>query len=118
MERESTSEGGREREGEGLRDGVDRPGGQEDACRKVGRKISHHVTVICPRFPPSLSSPLSLFNWSIPFLCWLAIVVLFGATLVFFFIPLRYVILIWGQWIGGEEERGGREGGEEGRESE
>lgn len=57
MERESTSEGEREREGEGSRGGdahVGRPG-VEDACRRVGRKISHHVTVICPRLPPSLN---------------------------------------------------------------
>ncbi|XP_053336868.1 multiple C2 and transmembrane domain-containing protein 1 isoform X2 [Clarias gariepinus] len=36
------------------------------------------------------------FNWTVPFLSWLAIVALFGATLIVYFIPLRYIILAWG----------------------
>ncbi|XP_051972371.1 multiple C2 and transmembrane domain-containing protein 1-like isoform X2 [Xyrauchen texanus] len=36
------------------------------------------------------------FNWSVPFLSWLAITVLcVGATLIYF-IPLRYIVLAWG----------------------
>uniref|UniRef100_A0A673LT15 Multiple C2 and transmembrane domain-containing protein 1-like n=1 Tax=Sinocyclocheilus rhinocerous TaxID=307959 RepID=A0A673LT15_9TELE len=36
------------------------------------------------------------FNWSVPFLSWLAIMVLCtGATLIYF-IPLRYIVLVWG----------------------
>ncbi|KAL1274732.1 hypothetical protein QQF64_027546, partial [Cirrhinus molitorella] len=36
------------------------------------------------------------FNWTVPFLSWLAIVALFAATFVVYFIPLRYIVLAWG----------------------
>ncbi|XP_067087316.1 LOW QUALITY PROTEIN: multiple C2 and transmembrane domain-containing protein 1 [Osmerus mordax] len=36
------------------------------------------------------------FNWTVPFLSWLAIVTLCVATLAVYFIPLRYIVLAWG----------------------
>ncbi|KAJ8285476.1 hypothetical protein GJAV_G00027220 [Gymnothorax javanicus] len=36
------------------------------------------------------------FNWTVPFLSWLAIVALCVATVVIYFIPLRYIVLVWG----------------------
>ncbi|XP_057688750.1 multiple C2 and transmembrane domain-containing protein 1 isoform X3 [Corythoichthys intestinalis] len=36
------------------------------------------------------------FNWTVPFLSWLAIVALGMATLIVYFIPLRYIVLAWG----------------------
>ncbi|MEQ2291009.1 Multiple C2 and transmembrane domain-containing protein 1 [Ameca splendens] len=36
------------------------------------------------------------FNWTVPFLSWLAIVVLGVATVVIYFIPLRFIVLAWG----------------------
>ncbi|XP_029018208.1 multiple C2 and transmembrane domain-containing protein 1 isoform X2 [Betta splendens] len=36
------------------------------------------------------------FNWTVPFLSWLAIVALGVATIVVYFIPLRYIVLAWG----------------------
>ncbi|CAL9708204.1 unnamed protein product [Knipowitschia caucasica] len=36
------------------------------------------------------------FNWTVPFLSWLAIVALVVATIVVYFIPLRYIVLAWG----------------------
>nr|XP_020508034.1 multiple C2 and transmembrane domain-containing protein 1 isoform X2 [Labrus bergylta] len=36
------------------------------------------------------------FNWTVPFLSWLAIVALGVATLLIYFIPLRYIVLAWG----------------------
>lgn len=36
------------------------------------------------------------FNWTVPFLSWLAIVALCAATLVVYYIPLRYIVLAWG----------------------
>uniref|UniRef100_A0A3B4ZH60 Multiple C2 and transmembrane domain containing 1 n=1 Tax=Stegastes partitus TaxID=144197 RepID=A0A3B4ZH60_9TELE len=36
------------------------------------------------------------FNWTVPFLSWLAIVALGVATIVIYFIPLRYIVLAWG----------------------
>uniref|UniRef100_A0A3Q2YNP6 Multiple C2 domains, transmembrane 2a n=1 Tax=Hippocampus comes TaxID=109280 RepID=A0A3Q2YNP6_HIPCM len=38
----------------------------------------------------------NLFNWSVPFMSCLACLVLFVATLLLYFIPLRYIVLIWG----------------------
>ncbi|NXA91886.1 MCTP1 protein, partial [Melanocharis versteri] len=36
------------------------------------------------------------FNWTVPFLSWLAIVALSVFTVVLYFIPLRYIVLVWG----------------------
>ncbi|XP_037831183.1 multiple C2 and transmembrane domain-containing protein 1 isoform X4 [Kryptolebias marmoratus] len=36
------------------------------------------------------------FNWTVPFLSWLAIVALGVATVLIYFIPLRFIVLIWG----------------------
>ncbi|KAM6149130.1 multiple C2 and transmembrane domain-containing protein 1 isoform 9-T9 [Erethizon dorsatum] len=36
------------------------------------------------------------FNWTVPFLSWLAIVALCVFTVVLYFIPLRYIVLVWG----------------------
>uniref|UniRef100_A0A3Q2Z0A2 Multiple C2 domains, transmembrane 2a n=1 Tax=Hippocampus comes TaxID=109280 RepID=A0A3Q2Z0A2_HIPCM len=41
----------------------------------------------------------NLFNWSVPFMSCLACLVLFVATLLLYFIPLRYIVLIWGKCI-------------------
>lgn len=39
-----------------------------------------------------------MFNWSVPFLSCLACLVLFVATMLLYFIPLRYIVLIWGEF--------------------
>ena len=39
----------------------------------------------------------SLFEWSVPFLCWMAVTILLLASILFYFVPLRYVILVWGK---------------------
>lgn len=36
------------------------------------------------------------FNWTVPFLGWLAVFVLAVATIVLCFIPLRYILLVYG----------------------
>ncbi|KAK2848147.1 hypothetical protein Q7C36_009829 [Tachysurus vachellii] len=36
------------------------------------------------------------FNWSVPFLSFMACCVLFTATATVYFIPLRYIVLLWG----------------------
>nr|XP_047902571.1 multiple C2 and transmembrane domain-containing protein 1 isoform X7 [Anser cygnoides] len=36
------------------------------------------------------------FNWTVPFLSWLAIVALCVFTIILYFIPLRYIVLVWG----------------------
>ncbi|XP_029008653.1 multiple C2 and transmembrane domain-containing protein 2 isoform X2 [Betta splendens] len=38
----------------------------------------------------------NIFNWSVPFLSTLACVGLFAATALLYFVPLRYIVLIWG----------------------
>ncbi|XP_061478398.1 multiple C2 and transmembrane domain-containing protein 1 isoform X2 [Rhineura floridana] len=35
-------------------------------------------------------------NWTVPFLSWLAIVALCVFTVILYFIPLRYIVLVWG----------------------
>lgn len=48
-------------------------------------------------FTVSFSSICSTFNWTVPFLSWLAIVALGVATTIIYFIPLRYIVLAWGE---------------------
>uniref|UniRef100_A0A3B3W289 Multiple C2 and transmembrane domain containing 1 n=1 Tax=Poecilia latipinna TaxID=48699 RepID=A0A3B3W289_9TELE len=36
------------------------------------------------------------FNWTVPFLSWLVIVALVVATIIVYFIPLRFIVLAWG----------------------
>ncbi|KAM9743667.1 multiple C2 and transmembrane domain-containing protein 1 isoform 2-T2 [Menidia menidia] len=36
------------------------------------------------------------FNWTVPFLSWLAIVALGVSTTIIYFIPLRFIVLAWG----------------------
>ncbi|KAL6106796.1 uncharacterized protein ACO6RY_10581 [Pungitius sinensis] len=38
----------------------------------------------------------NIFNWSVPFLSCLSCLVLFVATVLLYFIPLRYIVLTWG----------------------
>lgn len=38
----------------------------------------------------------SLLNWRVPFLSTMAILVFLGGTVLFYTVPIRYVILIWG----------------------
>lgn len=42
--------------------------------------------------------PYSTFNWTVPFLSVLACLVLAAATVILYFIPLRYIVLIWGKY--------------------
>ncbi|XP_040584782.1 multiple C2 and transmembrane domain-containing protein 1 isoform X8 [Mesocricetus auratus] len=35
------------------------------------------------------------FNWTVPFLSWLAIAALCVFTVILYFIPLRYIVLVW-----------------------
>ncbi|XP_055089319.1 multiple C2 and transmembrane domain-containing protein 1 isoform X3 [Symphalangus syndactylus] len=36
------------------------------------------------------------FNWTVPFLSWLAIIALCVFTVILYCIPLRYIVLVWG----------------------
>uniref|UniRef100_UPI00398E385C multiple C2 and transmembrane domain-containing protein 1 isoform X1 n=1 Tax=Pristiophorus japonicus TaxID=55135 RepID=UPI00398E385C len=36
------------------------------------------------------------FNWTVPFLTWLAVFVLTAGTLILYFVPLRYILLVYG----------------------
>ena len=56
----------------------------------------------CPVTPtpnqPCVLIP-STFNWTVPFCSWLACLVLFLATTLAYFIPLRYIVLAWGECL-------------------
>lgn len=54
-----------------------------------------HVTSNLQSHSPFLY--FSTFNWTVPFLSWLAIVALGVATTIIYFIPLRYIVLAWGE---------------------
>jgi len=38
----------------------------------------------------------SLFNWSVPYCSMLAVIVLCGGAILFYFIPPNYIVLAWG----------------------
>lgn len=42
------------------------------------------------------SSSCSIFNYSVPELTWLAVLLLVAATLVLHFVPIRVILLLWG----------------------
>ena len=43
--------------------------------------------------------PFSLLYWTVPFLCWMAIVILLGAMTITYYISVRYIILIYGKLV-------------------
>merc|ERR1719330_419288 len=43
-----------------------------------------------------LESVENVFNFSVPFLSWLAFVVVFIVTIVLYFVPLRVLLILWG----------------------
>lgn len=53
------------------------------------QELSFHVTQLFS---------LSIFNWTVPFMSCLACLVLFVATALLYWIPLRYLVLIWGKF--------------------
>lgn len=40
---------------------------------------------------------VSMFNWTVPFLSALALLVFITAAIITYFIPIRYIVLIWGE---------------------
>lgn len=38
----------------------------------------------------------SIFNFTVPFLSWIAIGLLVAASIVLYFIPIRYLLMLWG----------------------
>lgn len=41
-------------------------------------------------------SVVNTFNFTVPYLSWIAVVLLVGALLVLYFIPVRYLLMLWG----------------------
>ena len=41
----------------------------------------------------------STFNWTVPFVSWLVVVALGVACILLYYIPLRYMLLAWGEWL-------------------
>lgn len=56
--------------------------------------LPHYVTSL--PFTNEQSFTDSTFNFSVPFLSWLAIISLSVATVVLYLVPLRYLIMLWG----------------------
>ncbi|KAJ8380555.1 hypothetical protein SKAU_G00013330 [Synaphobranchus kaupii] len=72
----------------------DRKGFDEQVLRHPGRV---HQRAKCSDEVASYGERIkNTFNWTVPFLSWLAIVALCVATVAIYFIPLRYLVLAWG----------------------
>ena len=39
----------------------------------------------------------SIFNWTVPWLSWLATIIMFAGTIVLYLVPLRYLIIAFGK---------------------
>jgi len=46
----------------------------------------------------SSSSSCSTVNWTVPFLSWLAMAALCSASVLLYLVPLRYLVLAWGEY--------------------
>ena len=59
------------------------------------------LPLTCPHSQPSLLLPfppfISLFNWTVPTITGIVVTVCIAAHVVLFFIPLRYILLVWGE---------------------
>ncbi|XP_078421457.1 multiple C2 and transmembrane domain-containing protein 1 isoform X3 [Cetorhinus maximus] len=38
----------------------------------------------------------NIFNWTVPFLSWMVVFVFSACTIILYFVPLRYILLVWG----------------------
>jgi len=65
------------------------------SMERIKKQIFH--IIIC--FDP-YGYYFSTFNFSVPFLSVMAIVVLVFLTIVLYFVPLRWIVMLWGDlWI-------------------
>ncbi|XP_015785297.1 multiple C2 and transmembrane domain-containing protein isoform X1 [Tetranychus urticae] len=62
------------------------------AIHEVGATVQNALGMIASY----MERVKNTFNFSVPFLSWLAIVVLIIATIILYFMPLRYLIMAWG----------------------
>eukprot|EP00058_Branchiostoma_floridae_P016503 XP_002601991.1 hypothetical protein BRAFLDRAFT_82577 [Branchiostoma floridae] len=75
---------------------------QEEKSKSFKEKLQA-IQDVCQTVQNGLDEVASLgesvknaFNWTVPFLSWLAVITLAIATVVLYFIPLRYLVLVWG----------------------
>lgn len=66
-------------------------------CSFLTVLISCNECIVLYSFSCCSSLFFSTFNWSVPFLSWLAITVLCAIATLIYFIPLRYIVLVWGE---------------------
>ncbi|XP_031413296.1 multiple C2 and transmembrane domain-containing protein 1 [Meleagris gallopavo] len=76
---------------------------QEDSEKKGFMDKLYAIQEVCVSVQNILDEVASFgerikntFNWTVPFLSWLAIVALCVLTVILYFIPLRYIVLVWG----------------------
>ncbi|GAB1298396.1 Multiple C2 and transmembrane domain-containing protein 1 [Apodemus speciosus] len=62
--------------------------GAENGDSALGRRLLFTTEPIYVSF--------DTFNWTTPFLSWLAVVALCVFTVILYFVPLRYIVLVWG----------------------
>ncbi|KAG0715384.1 Multiple C2 and transmembrane domain-containing protein [Chionoecetes opilio] len=62
------------------------------AIQEVTATVQNAIGTIASLF----ESVNNTFNFSVPFLSWLLIIVLFVGTFVLYYIPIRYLVMLWG----------------------
>ncbi|XP_050731196.1 multiple C2 and transmembrane domain-containing protein-like isoform X3 [Eriocheir sinensis] len=62
------------------------------AIQEVTATVQNAIGAIASLF----ESVNNTFNFSVPFLSWLLIIVLFVGTFVLYYIPIRYLVMLWG----------------------
>jgi len=63
-----------------------------EAMQEIALMIQGHLGFLAH----VLESVENVFNFSVPFLSWLAFVVVFIVTIVLYFVPLRVLLILWG----------------------
>ncbi|XP_045470133.1 multiple C2 and transmembrane domain-containing protein isoform X3 [Harmonia axyridis] len=60
------------------------------------QEVTQSVQNAIGKIASLLESVKNTFNFTVPYLSWIAIAMLLAATVVLYFIPMRYLLMLWG----------------------
>ncbi|XP_044745710.1 multiple C2 and transmembrane domain-containing protein-like isoform X2 [Coccinella septempunctata] len=60
------------------------------------QEVTQSVQNAIGKIASLLESVKNTFNFTVPYLSWIAITMLLAATVVLYFIPMRYLLMLWG----------------------
>ncbi|KAL3286364.1 hypothetical protein HHI36_000871 [Cryptolaemus montrouzieri] len=60
------------------------------------QEVTQSVQNAIGKIASLLESVKNTFNFTVPYLSWIAIIILTGAMIILYFIPVRYLLMFWG----------------------